>query len=175
MTKRSQPRQFRGSSSDRELLAVARRNGYACTALLPDPPQTPVGWTYTVGLCVARFPELVIADMPAQKAIVYIASVAQAMLLQRLALRTGDDITMFDGSSWHAFEQLPKATHYGVPSALRLYGERQQVRAVRLVPPPELAWVPGTIWPGYTCECGCAPTDDPLAAIRHQVGTRFLR
>lgn len=159
---------------ERELLRRVRREGFTVTALIPDPPADPLGWTYTVGLCLSHRPELVIADMPADQAVDYIGQVGD-LVRDGLRLREGDQITMAsDGTLWQVRQQNPRDFFYGVPMAFRLFGERHVIRALRLQPPPQLTYPQGVRWSGLRCECGCG---DPLDLMRQRgspVGTAYL-
>lgn len=152
-----------------------RELGFAITALIPDPPREPVGWTYTVGMTRHGLPELVIADMPGQRAGLYLQNLGRAVLGSKVVLRPGASVRMHDASVWRVKAQHPRATAYGVHWAMRLYGERRTVQAVAVVPPPSLATRPGERWAGYLCQCGCQGGLDPLAGAREHVGSVYLR
>lgn len=158
-----------------EFKASIKENGYTCAAMIPSPENgDPAGWTYTIGLTPKRLPELMVRDMPGEKAVVYLKAAADSMLAKRFRPNPGDTMVMPDDSEWTVGYGQPKATIYGVQWALRLYGERFVVRVLTLVPPPELAYRPGTLWPGRRCTCGCMAPPDPLSQVAHQVGTSFL-
>ena len=157
----------------RELRDSIAKLGYALTAMIPSPPREPVGWTYTVGMTLRQMPELVVADMPGARAALYLQKLGDELLAREKVLRPGDQVRMHDATVWDVRAQHPRATCYGVHWAMRLFGERHTVRAVAVVPPPRLATPPGELWPGYVCGCGCRQTD-PLATVRHQVGSVYL-
>lgn len=144
----------------RRILKRIKMDGYGCTAVVPDPPAQPRGWTYTAGLCLYRMPELVIAHMPSQEAIVYLDHAAG---VQRggLTLAQAGTLVMADGSEWAVAPCDPRATWYGLRQTMRLFGGTHQVRALRLLPPPELRWEPGSSWAGYRCRCGCGKPATP--------------
>lgn len=151
-----------GSESRRILMRI-KLDGYACTAVVPAPPLEPWGWTYTVGMCLYRKPDLVIAHMPAQQAITYLD---HAVSLQRAGttLKPGVPLAMPDGSTWKVDALDPKGTFCGLRWTMKLFGGTHVVRALQLMPPPPLQWAPGSSWAGHRCACGCedrtGDTDD---------------
>lgn len=168
-----QRRRYRNAAIERELRESVAHKGFALTAMIPTPPQEPVGWTYTVGMTKHKMPELVVPDMPGQLAAVYLDKLARCLLDTKVRLYAGAVVRMHDDTDWQVQAHQPRATSYGVHWAMRLYGDRHTVKALRVCPPMRLTTPPGTRWPGYVCECGCEQTD-PLAGLRHHVGSVYL-
>ena len=157
-----------------QILSRVRRYGWAMAALVPNPPDDPLGWTYSVGMCFRGQPEMVIPDMPGVQAAGYLREAIE-LVCDGLKLRNGDVLSM-QGTVWQVEAQNPRASAYGTPTTLRLFGGRFVVRALRLVPPPSLTYPPGIRWSGHHCECGCASVD-PLDVARQAhgvVGSTYL-
>lgn len=157
-----------------QILARVRNFGWAMAALVPNPPGDPLGWTYSVGMCLRGLPELVIPDMPGLQAAGHLRRVIE-LACDGVRLRAGDSLSI-DGDTWLVEAQNPRDSAYGTPTTLRLFGARFVVRALRLMPPPSLAFPPGMRWSGHHCECGCA-SFDPLDEARHAggvVGSTYL-
>lgn len=140
----------------RRFHARIKQDGHTFIAVVPDPPGQILGWTYTVGLTLARLPELVVPDVSPATAMPCLEHAITFMRTHKIIPRMQDQILMADGSLWDVAEQQPKDSDYGLPWAMRLYGERHPVRALRLTAPPHMAPRPGSRWsPGYnTCQCG---------------------
>lgn len=165
---------FRNHPTGAKLWQHVKTQGYACTATLPNPPDSLVGYSYTIGLCIRRFPELLIPDMHGDKAVKYLGWAASYMTDLGITLRGGETVMMPDGTEWQIRTHDPRDSLYTMLWTMRLLGDRHVVRAVRLVPPPAMRIRPGSLWPGIKgCLCGCS-APNPLAEITGQIGTSLL-
>lgn len=160
------------SNLGRQLMTRIREDGYTCMGLMPDAGKP--GWTYTIGFCTFRLPELVIPDLPGPKAREYLELFAGGFYRHKRVPVDGSRVTMPDGTVWTVQESSPKASEYGTPWALRLFGDRFRVRCVKLLPPRDLAWPKFSPWPGSECTCGACTPPSPLEKMQGQVGTRHL-
>lgn len=160
------------SGIGRQLMTRVKQDGFTCMGLMPDNGKP--GWTYTIGFCVARFPELVVPDMPGPRAVEYLEKTANSFYRHNVCPKDGDRITMPDGSVWTVREGSPRASEYGTPWALRLFGDRYRVRCLKLLPPRDMAWPKFSPWPGSECTCGSCKPPSPLEKMQGQVGTRHL-
>lgn len=140
-----------GLTNRAQIHAMIKRDGFACSGIIPGRDGS-VGWTYTIGLTLAGHPELVVPDIPGRVAVNTIHDVAAAIARRQRRLHPGEQLDI-GGQPWTVKTSFPRASVYGVPLALAVYGERRTVRAYTLLPPPHLTWPPGTPWHGYDCTC----------------------
>lgn len=145
--------------SRKQIQAAIRANGIGYSGVIPGDEGNPVGWIYTIGLTLVRHPELVVPDYPGRMAVDAIHETALAIAARTLRLTPGP--LPLEGGTWTVSASMAKASRYGVPLALAMYGERHTVRAYTLMPPEQMAWPPGTPWHGYRCSC---PQCDRLGA-----------
>src|SRR5262245_31048335 len=76
-----------------QILNRVRGYGWAMAALVPNPPGDPLGWTYSVGMCLRGLPELVIPDMPGLQAAGRLRKVID-LACGGMKLRAGDSLSI---------------------------------------------------------------------------------